>query len=162
VNRPGARWLGARSAPPLSTSLGSYRRMFPVMWLLRSEDAQAVMLREIPVVLEVQRCERHFVGEAACCDPHVVDRAGPPAQARALAVCARRRAFKTYGRVACAAPGPATGLPFALGLLAAGAQHAGMSIRPLARRLSRPGVDRVAEQTFSVANGSWRFREKLV
>jgi hypothetical protein len=39
-----------------------------------------VIFREVLVVLEVQRDER-FVGEAAGCDLHVVDRAGPPASA---------------------------------------------------------------------------------
>jgi hypothetical protein len=43
---------------------------FQVVWLLRSE---------VLVVFEVQGGERRFVGEAACRDPHVVDRAGPPA-----------------------------------------------------------------------------------
>jgi hypothetical protein len=39
------------------------------------------MFCEVLVVLEVQRCEGHFVGEAAGGDPHVVDRPGSSAQA---------------------------------------------------------------------------------
>jgi hypothetical protein len=54
---------------------------FQAVWLLRSEDGQAVIFREVLVVLEVQGGERRFVGEAAGRDPHVVDRAGPPAPA---------------------------------------------------------------------------------
>jgi hypothetical protein len=37
------------------------------------------MLLEILVVLEVQCRERQFIGEAASCDPHVVDRTRPSA-----------------------------------------------------------------------------------
>ena len=54
---------------------------FQAARLLRPEDPQAVMLGEVLVVLEVQRGERRFVGEAAGRDPHVVDRAGAPASA---------------------------------------------------------------------------------
>jgi hypothetical protein len=49
--------------------------------LLRAEDGQTVIFREVLVVLEVQRGERRFVDEAAGRDPYVVDRAGPPAPA---------------------------------------------------------------------------------
>jgi hypothetical protein len=52
-----------------------------VVWLLHSEDEQAVIFGEVLVVFEVQGGERRFVGEAAGRDPHVVDRAGPPALA---------------------------------------------------------------------------------
>jgi hypothetical protein len=60
---------------------GSGCRRFQAVWLLRPEDPQAVMFGEVLVVLEVQRCERRLVGEAASRDPHVVDRAWPPASA---------------------------------------------------------------------------------
>jgi hypothetical protein len=52
-----------------------------VVWLLHSEDEQAVIFGEVLVVFEVQGGERDFVGEAAGRDPHVVDWAGPPPQA---------------------------------------------------------------------------------
>ena len=52
---------------------------FQVVWLLRSEDGQAVVFGEVLVVFKVQGGERDFVGEAAGRDPHVVDRAGSPA-----------------------------------------------------------------------------------
>jgi hypothetical protein len=54
---------------------------FQAARLLRPEDGQAVMFGEVLVVLEVQRGEGRFVGEAAGRDPHVVDRAGPSAAA---------------------------------------------------------------------------------
>jgi len=47
--------------------------------LLPAEDAQAVVLVEVLVVLEVQGGERDAMGEAAGRDPHVVDRPRPPA-----------------------------------------------------------------------------------
>lgn len=36
-----------------------------------------MMLFEILVILQVQRRERHFIGQAAGCDPHVIDRPWP-------------------------------------------------------------------------------------
>jgi hypothetical protein len=42
-----------------------------------------MMLLEVLVILEVQRCERYFMGEAARRDPHIVDRT----RASALECC---------------------------------------------------------------------------
>ncbi len=42
--------------------------------LFGAKDTEPVMLIEILVILEIQRCERHLVGQAARRDPHVVDR----------------------------------------------------------------------------------------
>src|ERR1017187_6786404 len=55
----------------------------PIPSLRGAEDAQAMMLLEVLVILEVQRCERYFMGEAARRDPHVVDRT----RASALECC---------------------------------------------------------------------------
>jgi hypothetical protein len=55
--------------------------------LFRAEDAQAMMLFEILVILEVQRREPYLVGEAAGCYPLVVDWA----RASALECCRDRR-----------------------------------------------------------------------
>lgn len=42
-----------------------------------------MVLGEVLVVLEIERCKRYLVGQAARCDPHVVDGRGRPRLAAA-------------------------------------------------------------------------------
>jgi hypothetical protein len=60
-------WVPARFGWPAH----AYRCESQVRWLPCSEDAQAVMLGEVLVVLQVERCEGDVVGKAAGGDPHV-------------------------------------------------------------------------------------------